>query len=62
MVENITKAQRNEAVELIKLIQKLNKSEQLGVLMMIQGTQIITGATLSRPRFEPPAPTFGETP
>lgn len=53
-MEKITNAQKDEAVKLINLIQKLNPSEQMGVLMMIQGTQVITGTTVSRPRSEPP--------
>ncbi|WP_290776489.1 hypothetical protein [Anaerofustis sp.] len=61
-MKRITESQRNEAVNLIKLIQKLSKPEQMGVLMMIQGASMIKGTTLSCPHSEPPAPTFEETP
>lgn len=61
-MERITESQQKEAVNLIELIQRLNPSEQMGVLMMIQGASMIKGTTLSRPRSEPLAPTSEETP
>lgn len=61
-MERTMESQRNEAVNLIKLIQRLNPSEQMGILMMIQGVHMIKGTNVSRPHSELPAPTFEETP